>query len=88
AAGDIIHIAQNHFQSAILPLASPSLTMHRDLTSDKNRFMMGVENKINSTVQKMIDIITARLNYLLSRQKKVDFRPRDEDDVIASLATA
>ncbi|CAG8742259.1 8913_t:CDS:10, partial [Dentiscutata erythropus] len=87
-AGDTIHLAQNHFQSAILPLASPSLTMHRDLTSDKNRFMMGVENKINSTVQKMIDAIISRLNYLLSRQKKVDFRPRDEDDVIASLATA
>ncbi|RIB24859.1 exocyst complex protein [Gigaspora rosea] len=87
-AGDIIHLAQNHFQSAILPLASPSLTMHRDLTSDKNRFMMGVENKINSTAQKMIDAIISRLNYLLSRQKKVDFRPRDEDDVIASLATA
>ncbi|CAG8625343.1 11133_t:CDS:10, partial [Racocetra persica] len=86
--GEIIHIVQNHFQSAILPLASPSLTMHRDLTSDKNRFMIGVENKINLTVQKMIDAIIARLNYLLSRQKKVDFRPRDEDDVIASLATA
>ncbi|CAG8563783.1 5213_t:CDS:10, partial [Cetraspora pellucida] len=87
-AGDIIHLVQNHFQSAILPLASPSLTMHRDLTSDKNRFMIGVENKINLTVQRMIDAIIARLNYLLSRQKKVDFRPRDEDEVIASLATA
>jgi len=36
-------------------MASPSLTIHRDLTSDKNRFMMGVENKMNSAVQKMID---------------------------------
>ncbi|CAG8462715.1 6134_t:CDS:10 [Diversispora eburnea] len=87
-ARDIIHLAQNHFQAAILPLASSSLTIHRDLTSEKNRFMMSVENKINSAIQKMIDAIIARLNYLLSRQKKVDFRPRDEDDVISSLATS
>ncbi|CAB4489655.1 exocyst complex component Sec10 [Rhizophagus irregularis] len=86
-AKDIIHLAQNHFQMAILPLASPSLTIHRDLTSDKNRFMMGVENKMNSAVQKMIDVIIARLSYLLSRQKKVDFKPKDEDDIVASLAT-
>ncbi|GET01528.1 exocyst complex component Sec10 [Rhizophagus clarus] len=86
-AKDIIHLAQNHFQMAVLPLASPSLTIHRDLTSDKNRFMMGVENKMNSAVQKMIDVIIARLSYLLSKQKKVDFKPKDEDDIIASLAT-
>ncbi|RIA92225.1 exocyst complex component Sec10-like protein [Glomus cerebriforme] len=86
-AKDIIHLAQNHFQVVILPLASPSLTIHRDLTSDKNRFMMGVENKMNSAVQKLIDVIIARLSYLLSRQKKVDFKPKDEDDIIASLAT-
>jgi len=49
--------------------------------------MMGVENKMNSAVQKMIDAIIARLSYLLSRQKKVDFKPKDEDDIIASLAT-
>ncbi|CAG8436215.1 7102_t:CDS:10 [Funneliformis caledonium] len=86
-AKDVIYLAQNHFQTAILPLASPSLTIHRDLTSDKNRFMMGVENKINSAIQKMIDVILARLSYLLSRQKKVEFKPKDEDDIIASLAT-
>ncbi|CAG8724518.1 8739_t:CDS:2, partial [Acaulospora morrowiae] len=84
----IIHLSQNHFQAAILPLASSSLPIHRDLTFDKNRFMMGVENKMNLAVQRTIEAIIARLNHLLSRQKKVDFRPKDEDDNIANLATA
>ena len=31
--------------------------------------------------------IIARLSYFLSRQKKTDFRPKDGDDAILSLAT-
>nr|CAG8602454.1 11762_t:CDS:10 [Entrophospora candida] len=86
-ARDIIHLEQNHFQAVILPLASPSLAIHREITSDKNKFMMGVENKMNSAVQKMIDAIIARLSFFLSRQKRADFKPKDEEDLITNIAT-
>ncbi|KAG9289444.1 hypothetical protein G9A89_008005 [Geosiphon pyriformis] len=86
-AREIMHLAQNHFQAIILPLASPSLSIHRELIADKNKFMLAIENKINSAVQRMIDAIFARLGYLLSKQKKSDFKPK-EDEVLSSLVTS
>nr|CAG8570941.1 11534_t:CDS:10 [Entrophospora candida] len=66
-ARDIIHLEQNHFQAVILPLASPSLAIHREITSDKNKFMMGVENKMNSAVQKMIDEYIKKVNVNMNK---------------------
>ncbi|CAG8632806.1 3210_t:CDS:2, partial [Paraglomus occultum] len=90
-AKDIMHLAQNHFQIVILPLASASLTIHRDLIAEKNKFMLGLENKMNMAVQKMVDGINS-LHFKFdlvteTLSKKTDFRPKDGDDSILSLAT-
>ncbi|RUS21835.1 exocyst complex component Sec10-like protein [Endogone sp. FLAS-F59071] len=87
AADDIIHLVQQHFQSAILPLVVSSPTIHRDIVNSKNAFMTNVENKANSTMQKEIDAITNWLNIILAKQKKNDFRPKDDDILVLSLAT-
>ncbi|CAG8562226.1 11518_t:CDS:10, partial [Ambispora gerdemannii] len=84
-AREIIHLAQNHFQA--LPLASPSLSIHRELIADKNKFMLVVENKINLAVQRIIDAILLRLGHILSKQKKSDFKPK-EDEVLTNLMTS
>lgn len=48
--------------------------------------MTELENKANSLLQKEVDAITNWLGSLLSKQKRNDFRPKEED-VILTLTT-
>ncbi|KAL1919421.1 uncharacterized protein VTP21DRAFT_2114 [Calcarisporiella thermophila] len=84
---DVLRLLQSHFKAAILPLVIASPITHREVVKDKNELMSKIEDKANQVVQKTIDAITAHLSFLLSKQKKNDFRPKDEDALIMSLAT-
>jgi hypothetical protein len=53
----------------------------------KNSFMASLERKINIVLQKSIEGITYWLSELLSRQKKNDFRPKDEEGAMMSMGT-
>jgi hypothetical protein len=48
--------------------------------------MTDLENKANSLLQREVDAITNWLGSLLSKQKRNDFRPKEED-VILTLTT-
>ncbi|CAM0136693.1 Exocyst complex component 5 [Umbelopsis sp. WA50703] len=86
AVKDIIHLLQGHFEASILPLIATSTAVHRQIVSRKNDFMTDLENKANSLLQREVDAITNWLGSLLSKQKRNDFRPKEED-VILTLTT-
>ncbi|GAN09236.1 exocyst complex component Sec10 [Mucor ambiguus] len=87
SATDIIQLMQKHFESAMLPLIVSIPSTHRDILSLKNTFMATLERKINIVLQKSIDGITYWLSEILSRQKKNDFKPRDEEGAMMSMGT-
>lgn len=49
--------------------------------------MGALEGKSNDVLQKELDGITSWLTELLSRQKRNDFKPRDEDVIMMSTGT-
>ncbi|KAF9188821.1 Exocyst complex component 5 [Haplosporangium sp. Z 767] len=83
----IIHLIQMHFQTTILPLTVPSPQVYRDTVIQKNKLMASVEAKANATIQKEIDVILAWLETCLSRQRRSDFKPKDDEIDLTGLAT-
>ncbi|KAF9357950.1 Exocyst complex component 5 [Mortierella sp. NVP85] len=83
----IVHLLQMHFQTAILPLTVPSPQVYRETVIQKNKLMASVEGKANATIQKEIDVILAWLETCLSRQRRTDFKPKDDELDITGLAT-
>ena len=49
--------------------------------------MATLERKVNVLLQRSIDGITFWLTEILSRQKKNDFRPKDEEGAMMSMGT-
>ncbi|KAF9958913.1 Exocyst complex component 5 [Modicella reniformis] len=83
----IVHLVQMHFQTAILPLTVPSPQVYRETVIQKNKLMASVEAKANATIQKEIDVILAWLETCLSRQRRTDFKPKDDELDLTGLAT-
>ncbi|KAI9310283.1 exocyst complex component Sec10-like protein [Dichotomocladium elegans] len=83
----VIQLMQKHFQTAVVPLVVGAPSVHRSILSSKNEFMGALEAKANDVLQRELAGITTWLNELLSRQKRNDFRPRDEDVIMMSMAT-
>ncbi|KAG0027235.1 Exocyst complex component 5 [Podila clonocystis] len=83
----IVHLIQKHFQTTILPLTVPSPQVYRDTVIQKNKLMASVESKANATIQKEIDCILAWLETCLGRQRRSDFKPKDDEVDLTGLAT-
>lgn len=74
----ILHLLLITIQTLLLPLAATNLTIRRDLEKTTNKFVDRMESKIDSILQKTIDISLTWASRLLAQQKKTDFRPRDD----------
>ncbi|KAJ3067269.1 Exocyst complex component 5 [Podochytrium sp. JEL0797] len=74
----ILNVLQLHFQTAIIPLLSQSPTIHRDAVIAKNEFMEVLETKMNSIIKIHVDAIQEWLELILSKQKRTDYKPKDE----------
>ncbi|KAJ3045432.1 Exocyst complex component 5 [Rhizophlyctis rosea] len=83
----VLQLLQIHFQHTIVPIISLSPTIHRDMVSYKNDFMSGAETLLNNLLQKNIDAIVRWLSNLLAKQKKNDFRPRDDNSGLGVAVT-
>ncbi|KAF9092029.1 Exocyst complex component 5 [Mortierella sp. AD031] len=83
----IIHLIQMHFQTTILPLTVPSPQVYRETVIQKNKLMANVEAKANATIQKEIDVILVWLETCLGRQRRADFKPKDDEIDLTGLAT-
>ncbi|KAF9348696.1 Exocyst complex component 5 [Mortierella sp. AD094] len=85
--GGIVHLLQAHFQTTILTLTVPSPQVYRETVIQKNKLMANIEAKANATIQKEIDVILAWLETCLSRQRRSDFKPKDDEIDLTGLAT-
>ena len=65
-------------RAVLIPLASANITIRRDMEKIANLALDRIEEKVNSLMQRSIDVIITWVTKLLGRQTKSDFRPRDE----------
>jgi hypothetical protein len=63
----------------LIPLAASSVTIRREMEKKTNLATVRIEEKINTTEQKVIDITLMWVNKILTGQKKNDFRPKEGD---------
>ena len=65
-------------RAVLIPLASANITIRRDMEKSANLALDRIEEKVNSLMQRSIDVVITWITKLLGRQNKSDFRPRDE----------
>ncbi len=64
--------------TVLVPLASANVTVRRDMEKTSNLAMDRAEEKVNTIMQRSIDVVITWIAKLLARQPKTDFRPRDD----------
>ncbi|KAI8063627.1 exocyst complex component Sec10-like protein [Gongronella butleri] len=88
AATNISQLLQHHFQSAVIPLVIAAPSTHRESLASKNKFLDTLEKKMNYVLLRSTDAVKYWLSEILNRQKRNDFRPKDEEVVMMSNGTA
>jgi len=87
SANNFIHLLQEHFQNSILPFIETYPTVHRQIVETKNEFISKMEQKLNIILQKQINCISNWLGILLQKQKKNDFKPKEDSIISSSLCS-
>lgn len=78
----ILHLLQTTTTTILLPLATPNLTIRREIEKSTSATMATLEAKLSNILNLTL---TATLNWVqkcLAQQKKTDFRPRDDADIL------
>ncbi|KAG6877239.1 hypothetical protein C0992_010465 [Termitomyces sp. T32_za158] len=83
----ICHLWQQYVNTALIPLASSSVTTRREMVVFNNQTVSRVEGATNHLLQSVTDSIVAWLCTLLAKQKRNDFNPRDDDLSFARVNT-
>ncbi|KAI9230221.1 MAG: exocyst complex component Sec10-like protein [Piptocephalis tieghemiana] len=86
-ADRIARLTQKHFEVAILPCLTSSPIILREVLDEKNKALGGLESKANEMMQRMLDGIIQQFTNILSKQGKTDFKPKDQEIDLISLAT-
>ncbi|KAF8812277.1 exocyst complex component Sec10 [Phlegmacium glaucopus] len=83
----ICHLWQQYVNIALLPLASSSVTIRREMVLFNNQTVNRLETGANSLLQRITDAIIGWLSTLLTKQKRNDFKPRNDDLSFARVNT-
>jgi hypothetical protein len=83
----ILHLLQTSTQTVLLPLATPNLTIRREIEKATTNALATLEAKISTIINRTLDAALAWVTRCLATQKKTDFRPKDDDDLAAALGT-
>lgn len=83
----IMHLWQRYISTALVPLAGTSVTVRREMGVFNNHVSVRIEGKVNMIVQRTTDAIVSYLSVLLSKQKKADFRPKNDELAFSRLNT-
>ncbi|KAK3172654.1 hypothetical protein OEA41_005978 [Lepraria neglecta] len=78
SAISILHLMSTCVRTVLVPLAQANVTIRRNMEKTSNQAMDRMEEKVNSIIQRSIDVVITWVNKLLARQNKMDFRPRDD----------
>ena len=65
-------------RTVLIPLGTSNITVSRNMDQKTAQAMERMEEKINSIMQRTIDVALAWVTKLLARQQKTDFRPKDD----------
>ncbi|KAJ6490374.1 exocyst complex protein [Mycena vitilis] len=83
----ICHLWQQYVNTALLPLASSSVTIRREMAVFNNQTISRLEGGANTLTQRITDSIISWLSSHLAKQKKNDFKPRNDDLSFARVNT-
>lgn len=75
----IVQLWQNYVTTALVPLVGTSVTMRREMTLFNSQAVARIESKANAIVQRVTDITVSWLTAQLAKQKRGDFKPRNDD---------
>ena len=89
AAISIMHLLQSCTNTLLIPLASSSLTIRRDMEKNARTSLLRMEDHINIIEQRTIDAIVNWTSRLLSNQSRTEFRPKEteSDAALAQSST-
>ncbi|KAA1097251.1 Exocyst complex component 5, variant 3 [Puccinia graminis f. sp. tritici] len=74
-----MHLWQRYVTTAIVPLAAVSVNIRREMSIFNNHILVRIENKINSVAQKALECVLSWLSISLAKQKKLDFKPKNDE---------
>ncbi|KAF9226649.1 exocyst complex component Sec10 [Gyrodon lividus] len=83
----ICHLWQRYVNVALFPLAAASVTIRREMSVFNNQTVSRVEGAVNNLLQRFTDAIISWLSIQLGKQKKNDFKPRNDDQSFARVNT-
>ncbi|OJT10352.1 Exocyst complex component SEC10, partial [Trametes pubescens] len=83
----ICHLWQRYVTMALLPLASSSVTVRREMVVFNNQAVSRIEGGANQVTQKLADSIITWLSTQLAKQKRTDFKPKNDDLSFARVNT-
>lgn len=75
----IMHLMQSCTTTLLIPLASTSLTVRREMEKGARMSLLRMEDHVNIIEQRTIDAVLNWTSRLLSSQSRTDFRPRETD---------
>ncbi|KAK2466091.1 hypothetical protein APHAL10511_001733 [Amanita phalloides] len=83
----ICHLWQQYVNTVLLPLASSSVTVRREMAAYNNQCINRLEGASNQLLQRLTDVIISYLSLQLTKQKRIDFKPRNDDLSFARVNT-
>ncbi|CAL1701173.1 unnamed protein product [Somion occarium] len=83
----ICHLWQQYVNMALLPLASASVTIRREMVVFNNQTVSRIEGAANQIMQRLTDTLISWLSTQLTKQKRTDFKPRNDDLSFARVNT-
>ncbi|KAH9965993.1 exocyst complex component Sec10 [Russula dissimulans] len=83
----ICHLWQQYVNVALLPLAASSVVVRREMVVFNNQTVSKIEGAANALMQRLIDAVVTWMATQLAKQKKTDFKPRNDDDSFARVNT-
>ncbi|TIC70399.1 Mak16-domain-containing protein [Wallemia mellicola] len=84
----ITQLWQRYAATTIIPLTNNgAIGMKRELALFANNTISRLEVKLNAILQNLMDVVINYLGSCLQKQRKVDFRPKDDDTSFARINT-
>lgn len=75
----VCQLWQRYSSTALVPLTGSAAVVRREMTTFNQHNVVLLQGKINALIQKAIDVIVAWLASILLKQKKHDYRPKNDE---------
>lgn len=83
----VVSLWQHYVNTALVPLASTSVTLRREMVIFNNHNLLRVEGKCDALMHRVADNVVGFLANRLATQKKNDFVPKNDDLAFARQNT-